>query len=725
MTDTYKPLGQAATSDTYSSEAVVYEVPGNANAAISSVLITNTNDEEATYSLAVLPSTDAEDTTDMVDFGHDYTVEYTVGGQINGKHLKITNLLTQEVSYMYVPNVVSPWGYSVRAVNTVGDRLIVVLSKNTSASGGSGRFNVSYYYSSKVLVASTTDAVSWDINDRSDLHAHAHIEAINACVPGGLSSNIYDAQVDVSIHSVTVFNTGVISMITAGSFYDYAAGKNTYLLPQVVWLNSYAQPAFWNESGGIVGFDAQTDTPWGKGYFNSSSSFYDKDTDSHILGVLTYGNKTVFSADGITYYFVSFDTPNGLFSSYSYIPGYTFRGIRKLKNGKYMFSLTSPWGYTVIYNNLYFSDSWTFTGTSVVFSDPSIFSGEYVYSVVHDKLIPLVGQDEGLVFGVNNWVEWGNTSLTKRTAKIVSSSSLLTLVEIYSNAYDAPQNAATLATSYTYYNGERLVINNEYMDANFNWFPNNTGTVRLLSDVVTASNISYIDDTLVTVSPAQWTAAYNKGYNYTLVEDFHYYNVIPVYGSTIKNKIITKTIAPASTHTIDGGITLGEYNQIRIYSATNDVVAHVYGTEITGSAIDYKILGQKYVGKNQTVIPGTGGGTGGGGSYYYYYGGGPDEDTIIETLDPVVLYTVPAGKETVVSSLYVTNNDIVERTFDVAIVPAGETLALKHHIRWDMPVSASDFDLLTHKITMAAGDSIVVLPSTADKVGFTAFGVEK
>lgn len=97
----------------------------------------------------------------------------------------------------------------------------------------------------------------------------------------------------------------------------------------------------------------------------------------------------------------------------------------------------------------------------------------------------------------------------------------------------------------------------------------------------------------------------------------------------------------------------------------------------------------------------------------------------VEITEPQVLYTVPSGTETTVTSIYVTNHDSVQRTYDLAVVPAGETLSLKHHIRWDMPVASSDFDLANAKLTLSAGDKIYVFPSTVNKVGFTAFGVEK
>ncbi len=147
--------------------------------------------------------------------------------------------------------------------------------------------------------------------------------------------------------------------------------------------------------------------------------------------------------------------------------------------------------------------------------------------------------------------------------------------------------------------------------------------------------------------------------------------------------------------------------------------------------LDYKILGQLYYGAETVLVPGTPAVP--GTPIYDYYGniigeeGGTPEvpDSYIEVTEPQILYTVPAGKETIISSIYVTNHDSTARTYDLAIVPSGQTLSLKHHIRWDMPVGASDFDIIDAKITLSAGDKIYIFPSTVDKVGFTAFGVEK
>ena len=97
----------------------------------------------------------------------------------------------------------------------------------------------------------------------------------------------------------------------------------------------------------------------------------------------------------------------------------------------------------------------------------------------------------------------------------------------------------------------------------------------------------------------------------------------------------------------------------------------------------------------------------------------------VEIIEPQVLYEVPQETETLISSLYITNSDTVARSYDLAVVPNGETLSLKHHIRWDSLVEANLFDNISAKITLSAGDRIYVFPSTIDKIAFTAFGVEK
>jgi hypothetical protein len=132
----------------------------------------------------------------------------------------------------------------------------------------------------------------------------------------------------------------------------------------------------------------------------------------------------------------------------------------------------------------------------------------------------------------------------------------------------------------------------------------------------------------------------------------------------------------------------------------------------------YGILGQAYIGLTTYVVPNYG--------YGYGYGYGYESLTPVEdeSLLPVSMYVVPSGKNAVITSIFITNHDSNPINYDIAIVPNGESLSKKHHIRWDYPVVANGFDMFTSKISMSAGDSVVVLPSVADKVGFTIFGLE-
>lgn len=137
-------------------------------------------------------------------------------------------------------------------------------------------------------------------------------------------------------------------------------------------------------------------------------------------------------------------------------------------------------------------------------------------------------------------------------------------------------------------------------------------------------------------------------------------------------------------------------------------------------SLAYKILGQKLI--SYTTVP-----TNAPSSGYGYYGNTIGNQGIInqEQFLPVTVYTVPAGKQAVTSSIFISNLSDIALTYDLAIVPSGEQLSLKHHIRWDMTIAAKDFELITSKITLGPGDSIVVFPSTVNSVSVNILGVEK
>jgi hypothetical protein len=87
------------------------------------------------------------------------------------------------------------------------------------------------------------------------------------------------------------------------------------------------------------------------------------------------------------------------------------------------------------------------------------------------------------------------------------------------------------------------------------------------------------------------------------------------------------------------------------------------------------------------------------------------------------LYTVPAGTQTVVSTISVCNMTQGELLFRIAIRPAGETLASKHYIAYDAKVAGNDTTFITVGATLSATDVITVYESAGDIV-FNAFGSE-
>ena len=87
------------------------------------------------------------------------------------------------------------------------------------------------------------------------------------------------------------------------------------------------------------------------------------------------------------------------------------------------------------------------------------------------------------------------------------------------------------------------------------------------------------------------------------------------------------------------------------------------------------------------------------------------------------LYTCPAQKEAVVSSIVVVNRNVATGTFRVAIRPDGETLANKHYIAFDEDLDGNTRVALTLGVTLDAGDIVTVFASSGD-FSFNAFGVE-
>ena len=87
------------------------------------------------------------------------------------------------------------------------------------------------------------------------------------------------------------------------------------------------------------------------------------------------------------------------------------------------------------------------------------------------------------------------------------------------------------------------------------------------------------------------------------------------------------------------------------------------------------------------------------------------------------LYTVPAGTQSVLSTISICNIAATAATYRIAIRPAGEALANKHYVAYNSSVPANDTAVLTLGLTMNATDILTVQASTAS-VTFGVFGSE-
>jgi hypothetical protein len=85
------------------------------------------------------------------------------------------------------------------------------------------------------------------------------------------------------------------------------------------------------------------------------------------------------------------------------------------------------------------------------------------------------------------------------------------------------------------------------------------------------------------------------------------------------------------------------------------------------------------------------------------------------------LYTVPSGKDAVVSTIVVANRNAALASYRIAIRPAGETLDNKHYLAYDVAVNGLDSTTLTLGITLSPTDVITIYASSAD-LSFSAFG---
>lgn len=88
-----------------------------------------------------------------------------------------------------------------------------------------------------------------------------------------------------------------------------------------------------------------------------------------------------------------------------------------------------------------------------------------------------------------------------------------------------------------------------------------------------------------------------------------------------------------------------------------------------------------------------------------------------------VLYTVPAGKQVIISVCTITAKNSNSK-FRLSIVPSGDTLADKNAISYDDLIEPGRGRNKLQSITLQPGDKVYMRANTADNLSFSLFGDE-
>lgn len=88
------------------------------------------------------------------------------------------------------------------------------------------------------------------------------------------------------------------------------------------------------------------------------------------------------------------------------------------------------------------------------------------------------------------------------------------------------------------------------------------------------------------------------------------------------------------------------------------------------------------------------------------------------------LYTVPSGRQAVVSTLTLTNDTAAAATARVFVRVAGAAASTSNALVYDVSVAANSVIGLTLGITLGATDVLTVQTGTANAITFMAFGQE-
>lgn len=87
------------------------------------------------------------------------------------------------------------------------------------------------------------------------------------------------------------------------------------------------------------------------------------------------------------------------------------------------------------------------------------------------------------------------------------------------------------------------------------------------------------------------------------------------------------------------------------------------------------------------------------------------------------LYTVPASKAAVISSILCCNRGTADGTVRIAVLPSGGSVSNENYIYYDVPVPAKDTFAATLGVTLEAAGEVEVYASSGD-FSFSAFGKE-
>ena len=91
---------------------------------------------------------------------------------------------------------------------------------------------------------------------------------------------------------------------------------------------------------------------------------------------------------------------------------------------------------------------------------------------------------------------------------------------------------------------------------------------------------------------------------------------------------------------------------------------------------------------------------------------------------PVEVYTVPAGKQVIVTSIFVANQGNNSTNYNFAVVPFGESVSTEHYLRWNTGIGESDFQNISTKITLSEGDSLMLSGTSLGALSISIFGIE-